>query len=162
MDCMLFFRVKMVIGQEHVPIPTPDVWCYRDLCKARQWEVRSQQQQSMLGRITTLSDGMRPQWWTRPDTLENCQSRKPSTPTWALVRNASTRTQAWDHQKLDGWKAGNQTIASMFLDFWWPSHKSWWHQKTDVGITTTSSWPITIFTLKKTSAFWSKRFSAHF
>ena len=35
-NVLVVFRAKMVIGQEHVLIPTPVFWCHRDPRKAHQ------------------------------------------------------------------------------------------------------------------------------
>ena len=39
---------------------------------------------------------------------------------------------------------------------WWTLCESRWHQKSSVAMSITCSWPVTIFALKKTSAFRSK------
>ena len=54
---------------------------------------RSLQWLNMYGRTSTPSSEMRPRWLTWPDTPMSCFSRKPSTSTWPLLRNASTETQ---------------------------------------------------------------------
>ena len=46
--------------------------------------------------------------------------------------------------------------ATSGVTSWWALHESWWHQKSSVAISRTCSGRITIFTLKRTSAFWSK------